>query len=927
MSRRWRACAMSILVGCLALVCLPARAVDFVDKFVALPFTSYGDMLVDSAHRQVFVTGGYGSNEIAVVALDGSGVSLIPNAPGATALSMTADGRTVYATLRNGDGIAEIDTATLAMRRISTGAGSCPTQVAAVAGYVWFVESGDDCNQWAAIRRLDPATGAVSSDIQRGSLYQPALRVVPGTTRFLYAEAGSSTADVGVYDVADGTLNLVGSHSIEGYLNNALRLTNDGEHLMIHRYSSLSFHRITDFAADGVSMLPSAGWPRAYAADEEVVVVAQRDSNTVEVLGRGSSARANTVTLGTGDAGEVVALDLVGDQMFAVTLGSGLRLYQVDRPAVPAPGLTVEVPVSPVVGDPMTVSGVLTNQGTVIPGAVVTVRQDGVVQPLGSATTDSNGRYSLEFVPEQAGTLRLVSSYAGDATAKAAAGHAEVRVQLRRVALTLAGPASAESDQEVRLSGTLFDGTDPLDGVVLRVDRRCSGSSTWEPLTAVLTDAGGTFAATDSPGSCAAYDYLVRYEGDDVHAAASASMATTVEGATTVELQTPPSVHVGDTVLLSGTVNSSDGPLANTPLVARVSTPWGWRSLGTLTTDSTGWFETTDVPTDAGAHCYLVGYAGDSEHDPASTQSCVGVTKWATSLTLVGPTSAELEERVILRGRLTTDGQPLVGVHLVLSRSDRYQGTVLLPDVVTGADGAFTISDVPPQGGDVTYAASYAGGVSRSAASTTWNVAVSRPTRTLALRTDRTIYRRGETAQVFVDLTTDSSRTVRVYAQEADRARTRIFSGTIPRTGLRLSHVMTHNTVFSAAIAEDGRALSASTLLERATQAALSTEALGSYGRSRRYELYRLTADPTFRTTVRPARDRGCVRFRVQRASSGDWRGVSQTACVSVADDSTATWRLTGTQPRGARYRVRPVLVRDSLNAHGTGNWVYFAFD
>ncbi|MGH3329964.1 MAG: hypothetical protein ACRDPJ_01555 [Nocardioidaceae bacterium] len=79
-SKRLRAYAVTILTTCLVLVTLPARAVEPVDDFVALPFTAYGDLLVDAAHGQVFVTGGYGSNETAVVKLDGSGVTMIPPA-------------------------------------------------------------------------------------------------------------------------------------------------------------------------------------------------------------------------------------------------------------------------------------------------------------------------------------------------------------------------------------------------------------------------------------------------------------------------------------------------------------------------------------------------------------------------------------------------------------------------------------------------------------------------------------------------------------------------------------------------------------------------------------------------------------------------------------------------------------------------------
>ena len=91
MVRRLGACVLSALL-CFVVLAAPVRATEPADEFVALPFATYEDMLVDAAHGQVFVTGGRGYNEIAVVHVDGSGVTMIPNAPGAGELTMAEDG-------------------------------------------------------------------------------------------------------------------------------------------------------------------------------------------------------------------------------------------------------------------------------------------------------------------------------------------------------------------------------------------------------------------------------------------------------------------------------------------------------------------------------------------------------------------------------------------------------------------------------------------------------------------------------------------------------------------------------------------------------------------------------------------------------------------------------------------------------------------
>lgn len=934
MRRALRGFATAVVTACLVLVALPAVAAEPVDDFIGVPFTTYGDMLVDSARGQVFVTGGYGTNQIAVVHLDGSGVTMIPNAPGATKMSMTQDGRYVYVTLRNGDGIAEVDTTTLSLRRLDTGANSCPTDVAAVAGYVWFTASGDDCNQSGAIRRLDPASGQVSPDVLAGSLHQAALRVEPGTTRLVYAETGISASRVGVYDVGDGTLDhLVAKSSLSKTLSDAVRLSNDGRHLMTPAYGAVEFYRTTDFAADGVTSFPG-NWSRVFAADTDVTVATGSSSSHVKVMDRGTDSTVNEIYLGpkTSPASYVKDLELVGDQMFAATLGttagSTLRLYQVDRPAVAPPDLTLEAPGETQVGSPLTLSGRLTDHGTPIAGAVVTVRQAGVDQPLGSPTTDADGRYSLELVPQQQEMLDLSARYDGDGATKAVVTRASVSVVGRQVSLALSGPSSVWPDEQVTLNGTLFDDTQPLGGVTLQVERRCGGSSGWQLVGTAVTGDGGTFTRSDTPGTCSSYEYAVRYDGDGDRSPQSAYTTVAVNWVQpTFDLQAPSSAHVGDTLEVTGTLNTPDGPLSDAAVVIRVSTPSGWRDLGTVTTDATGWFATEDTPSVAGSHCYSVAYAGDSRRLATSRSRCVGVTRWVTSLDVAADaTQVNLDDPVVLTGRLTSEAGPMSGVELAVSRADRFRGTVILPTVVTGADGSFVVRDTPPNGGDVAYAVAYAGTARFDAASAKQTVGVTRPPRSLELTTDRSAYSYGQTAQIAVDLVSSSDRSVQVYAQEAGRAQALVFFGVVPETGLTLQHLMTRNTTFSVTIPEDGRALAASATAETTTRSGLTTKALGSYGTSGRYWLYRPSADPRFAAKVLPKRVGGCVHFQLQRHYSAGWRTVSTTPCVSTSDLGTATWKLTGTQATRTPYRVRPSYGADGWNAASTGAWVYFKF-
>jgi hypothetical protein len=401
----------------------------------------------------------------------------------------------------------------------------------------------------------------------------------------------------------------------------------------------------------------------------------------------------------------------------------------------------------------------------------------------------------------------------------------------------------------------------------------------------------------------------------------------------TIDLQVPKSAHIGDAITISGTVSTTKGPLADAPLTVQVETPSGTRDLGTVTTDGTGWFESGDQPQVAGSNCYRVEYAGNARTRAASAGRCVGVTKWGTSLTVTGPSNAMLDDPVALEGQLTSTGQPLQGAELRVTRTDGYIGAEELPTAVTGADGRFTIRDVPPNAGDVTaggdvkYAVSYAGTTAREAATAKWAVAVDRPERTLTVRTDRMTYDYGQTAQIEVELATESLRTIQVYAQDTGGTeRTLIFSGEVPETGVTLQRVMRRNTVFSAEIPPDGRAKGAFDAKVRPTKARLTTKALGGYGASGNYKLYRPSANPRFSATVKPTKHEGCVNFEVQRRYSDGWRTARTSRCVAIATASTAAWTFDGTQPTRTPYRLRPSYAGDDVNASNTGSWVYFKF-
>jgi DNA-binding beta-propeller fold protein YncE len=126
------------VVASVAVSAGPAAA-GTITASVALPFSTYSQMLADPIHRHLFVTAGPGSSSILVTDYSGQTVATIPNEPGATGLALSGDGSTVYAALAHGDAISAISTTTLAeTARYATGTGTDPAYVAYTSGRIWF---------------------------------------------------------------------------------------------------------------------------------------------------------------------------------------------------------------------------------------------------------------------------------------------------------------------------------------------------------------------------------------------------------------------------------------------------------------------------------------------------------------------------------------------------------------------------------------------------------------------------------------------------------------------------------------------------------------------------------------------------------------------------------------------------------------------
>ncbi|MFC4120726.1 hypothetical protein [Nonomuraea zeae] len=150
------------------------------------------------------------------------------------------------------------------------------------------------------------------------------------------------------------------------------------------------------------------------------------------------------------------------------------------------------------------------------------------------------------------------------------------------------------------------------------------------------------------------------------------------------------------------------------PLVVTRHLPDGTsRTLAGAATAADGTFTVADRPPVSGAIRYDVLWDGNADFRWATKPATVTVSRRGSSLTLTGPAKGLAGRELKLAGRLDTAGQaPAQGVPLTVRRTVTNRGgtvTTTLPPVLPAADGAFTVADTPPVGGDHAYEVAWAG--------------------------------------------------------------------------------------------------------------------------------------------------------------------------------------------------------------------------
>ena len=429
---------------------------------VALPFSTYSQMLVDPIHHHLFVTAGSGSSSILVTDYSGQTVAAIPNEPGATGLALSDDGSTVYAALANGDAISAISTTTLAeTARYATGTGTDPAYVAYTSGRIWF---GYGAAPTYGIGSIDagttPATVTLNAPNDPVGTWIAAPKLTASPTGDLVAGVpGISGLQLASYDVSSGSATTLAPRT---FFNNyaslaSMQITPDGKDVVVATGGGTYNHTI--FQVSDLSLAgdyPTGPYTAtvSIASDGTVAVgttYSGPTSSEVYLFAPGGSTPLDTYSFGSQPLiGTALSPD--DSELFAVTLASVtvtppsggrpptvVRHYAltiITNPVQNPSTITLTGPGTVNHRTPVTLTGTLGGPASLTGGQTLTVTRTDPAEPDGVAlpdvTTAADGSFGITDTPPKLNmdkaTVTYQVSYAGDARLTASTGTVSVTV-------------------------------------------------------------------------------------------------------------------------------------------------------------------------------------------------------------------------------------------------------------------------------------------------------------------------------------------------------------------------------------------------------------------------------------------------------------------------------------------------------------------
>ncbi|MFF7979774.1 YncE family protein [Streptomyces sp. NPDC007901] len=440
------ATTLAVLFSSAALAATPAYA----DTSGPLPVKSLGDIVVDGAHQQVFISDP-SNGKIVVTDYSGNVLKqLTTNLSGVDGLELSADSGTLYAAVQDMDAIAVIDTAT-DTETTRYPVGDKPLSVALAGGKLWF---GYGAAGAGGIGSVDLTSDQHEVTLGQAGFYSaPALDAAPGSDTLVAGQLGMSPAQIASYDVSSGTATRLAGTDAGSNLRD-LQVTPDGKDVVVASGAPY-YHQVfktADLSEDG--KYTSTAYPNAVAIAPDGTVAGGSDASydpDVYIFRPGTAEAVRTYdfpntgsTSGSDElADSALAWTPDASRLFAVSYNSNgvYSLREYDHPARAATTVTVNAPSTATRAKKLTVTGTVSSTVALPAGAQLTVVRTDLESPNGKAlpavTVKADGTYSFTDTPPAGGKVTYKVSYAGDTEHAAASAKDTVDVSRAKPTLTL----------------------------------------------------------------------------------------------------------------------------------------------------------------------------------------------------------------------------------------------------------------------------------------------------------------------------------------------------------------------------------------------------------------------------------------------------------------------------------------------------------
>jgi hypothetical protein len=399
----------------------------------ALGVTALTDLVVDTAHGHVYVTG-TGVDGVLVRDLAGAPVTTLTGQTGAAGMALSDDGTSLYVALAGADAISAVDTTTLAETgRWSTGASTCPLTVGELGSQLWFTYGCNTYNRVGVVERSGdaPVTSLARDGVEVNSADE---LLVAADNRVVVHDRTYS--EFQVYDVTGTTLAPVANRKI-GDSAVDLALSADRTQLVVAAHNAE--YTAGAYSLPGLTAVRPYG-TRPYQAGVATApgYVATESGNwpdhDVEVWTEaGAHVRSYDLDPCCGDTHNTPTIVLRGlalapdaSRLYAVTGSYGQQLWLHALPDVTKhlSAVTLAQPLSGKVNTAFKISGHVTAETAIPAGAVVHVTRSskwGTVQRP-DVKTGTGGAFTITDTVYKRGQYAYRATWDGDATRAGASG-------------------------------------------------------------------------------------------------------------------------------------------------------------------------------------------------------------------------------------------------------------------------------------------------------------------------------------------------------------------------------------------------------------------------------------------------------------------------------------------------------------------------